>query len=666
MFMENPVGEPTQPIPRERLENWKEIAQYLRRGVRTVQRWEDEAGLPVHRLNHDQRSSVYAYTDELEVWRINRDPLLKTTEEAVIFPARSPGTQKLLIALAIVTFLGAAALFWNARKVAVVVLQTKPLSSLPGGEQIPALSPDGLSVVFTYSYQGSTYLHRMPVAGGEPVRLTQSVEKRPEYDAAWSPDGKWIGFLRRITSGEATLVVIPAAGGTERELGALHGISMGSNMRVPNRGVGWMADSRALIVSSGEATGAPNRLWRVDLTTGARTPLTTPPPGALGDAGPSISPDRRRIAFHRALAAGVDEIFTGNLAADGSLSDEPVQLTNEGTFTAGPQWISNQELIYYGYRNGMMRLSRRRASAGSKEEIIAAPEGIDPTYSVAGARLVYTSLRNNDDLYRSDLPLGADGSPVPYLSSTRQEAGPAISPDGGQVAFTSGRSGWPDVWVCRSNQSGCHQVSHMKGSMTGFASWSPDGQWIAFSSNGPSKGGIYIVRPDGSGLREVAAHPAENIAPCWSADGASIYFSSNRSGRYQIWRVPASGGEVEAITDHGHRPLASRDGRWLFYAREYAEQTRLLRLDLRTRQEFDDLGWVWVFSSAAGQKGIYYLGPDRRIIRYWQPGFTLPQDKFKLPLSVGLGFSVAPDESYFVYSGSKPIDRDLVLIEGLH
>lgn len=63
-----------------RLENWKEVAYYLRRSVRTVQRWETEEGLPVHRLNHDQRSSVYAYEDELEAWRVARAPLLKAPE----------------------------------------------------------------------------------------------------------------------------------------------------------------------------------------------------------------------------------------------------------------------------------------------------------------------------------------------------------------------------------------------------------------------------------------------------------------------------------------------------------------------------------------------------------------------------------------------------------
>src|SRR6187402_2356883 len=53
---------------RSRLDSWKEIAAYLGRGVRTVQRWEREEGLPVHRLAHDKRGSVYARREELAAW----------------------------------------------------------------------------------------------------------------------------------------------------------------------------------------------------------------------------------------------------------------------------------------------------------------------------------------------------------------------------------------------------------------------------------------------------------------------------------------------------------------------------------------------------------------------------------------------------------------------
>lgn len=50
------------------LSSWKEIATFLGRGVRTVQRWERELGLPVHRVRGTEHSPVFAYREELEVW----------------------------------------------------------------------------------------------------------------------------------------------------------------------------------------------------------------------------------------------------------------------------------------------------------------------------------------------------------------------------------------------------------------------------------------------------------------------------------------------------------------------------------------------------------------------------------------------------------------------
>ena len=53
-----------------RLDSWKEIAQFLNRDVRTVQRWEQTGGLPVHRVVQEghKRSSVYAFESELAAW----------------------------------------------------------------------------------------------------------------------------------------------------------------------------------------------------------------------------------------------------------------------------------------------------------------------------------------------------------------------------------------------------------------------------------------------------------------------------------------------------------------------------------------------------------------------------------------------------------------------
>src|SRR4051794_38366912 len=64
------MATPAPPGPEERLDSWKEIAAYLKRGVRTVQRWERSGGLPVHRLAG--QGSVFAYKPELDAWWAGR------------------------------------------------------------------------------------------------------------------------------------------------------------------------------------------------------------------------------------------------------------------------------------------------------------------------------------------------------------------------------------------------------------------------------------------------------------------------------------------------------------------------------------------------------------------------------------------------------------------
>lgn len=52
------------------LNSWKEIASYLGRGVRTVQRWEQKLQLPVHRIGKGKRSPVFAVVSELKFWMV--------------------------------------------------------------------------------------------------------------------------------------------------------------------------------------------------------------------------------------------------------------------------------------------------------------------------------------------------------------------------------------------------------------------------------------------------------------------------------------------------------------------------------------------------------------------------------------------------------------------
>jgi hypothetical protein len=50
------------------LTSWKDIAAYLGKGIRTVQRWEDELGLPVRRPKQGLKSAVFAVPEEIDAW----------------------------------------------------------------------------------------------------------------------------------------------------------------------------------------------------------------------------------------------------------------------------------------------------------------------------------------------------------------------------------------------------------------------------------------------------------------------------------------------------------------------------------------------------------------------------------------------------------------------
>src|SRR6266481_1346182 len=79
-------GPKGSPLPDRKLVSWKEIASYLGREVRTVQRWERTEVLPVHRHEHQKKSTVYAFTSELDEWFKKRQPVDDPEADAEFIP----------------------------------------------------------------------------------------------------------------------------------------------------------------------------------------------------------------------------------------------------------------------------------------------------------------------------------------------------------------------------------------------------------------------------------------------------------------------------------------------------------------------------------------------------------------------------------------------------
>src|SRR5262245_26997594 len=96
--------------PSDRLDSWKEIAAHLKRSVRTVTRWEQDEGLPVHRHLHSKSGTVYAFKAELDAWWTQRGAQLGRQAPATESSTRV--ARPWIAASAIAGILAMSALVW--------------------------------------------------------------------------------------------------------------------------------------------------------------------------------------------------------------------------------------------------------------------------------------------------------------------------------------------------------------------------------------------------------------------------------------------------------------------------------------------------------------------------------------------------------------------------
>jgi TolB protein len=117
---------------------------------------------------------------------------------------------------------------------------------------------------------------------------------------------------------------------------------------------------------------------------------------------------------------------------------------------------------------------------------------------------------------------------------------PAWSPDGRSIAYTSYRSGMPDILISNI-YAGTLEVLTKNSGQNFLPQFSPDGTRIAFMSTRDGNSEIYVMNRDGSDVRRLTNNPAIDASPTWSPAGTQIAFTSERTGTPQIYTVNVDG-----------------------------------------------------------------------------------------------------------------------------
>lgn len=432
-----------------------------------------------------------------------------------------------------------------------------PLTSYPGVESDPNLSPDGSRIAFVWDQGdgGSSDVYIKQVGVETPLRLTQ----HPAADAspAWSPDGAFLAFARSGAAGNAILLV-PAVGGAERQVADLGQRAVHS--------VVWSPDGQTLAFSAERTPHGPLGISLLSLQTLEERPLTRPPGDYRGDVELAFSPDGRRLAFSRSVVEKVDDLHL--VSVDGG---ELKRVTYDHAEITGLDWSRDGRQVFFtSDRAGSPALWRVEATGGAPTWVPTPLEGSgvhQPSVARHLRRMAYLQRLQETNIWSTTLT-PAPAEPSRIVASTRWDSNPALSPDGTRLAFASNRTGSYEIWISDADGGNPLQMTRFGGPFTNTPRWSPDGTRLVFVARNEGSVDLYVMQAGGGAPRQLTTAASNDTAPSWTRDGAWIYFASNRTGDWQVWKIPAGGGTPEQVTrTGGYAAWEDPTGTMLYFTR---------------------------------------------------------------------------------------------------
>jgi Tol biopolymer transport system component len=528
------------------------------------------------------------------------------------------------------------------------------LTSLPGREGHPALSPGGDRLAFVWdSGKGDRLdaLYIQEVGGGQLQRLTD--EKGRYAFPTWSHDGQRVAYMR-IGFTSTDICSRPVSGGVEQVLVA------GDGNRYPFMPE-YSPDGELLAYAATTSpTSGAFAIYLLRLATGETRRLSEPGSSPAVDLRPRFSHDGRWIAYLRSREQGFS---IGVVAVDGS-STRVVSVGNRQMIDLA--WDPGAEdVLLFTTTDGLWKVSSR----GGEPKLVAAGSGQTSLLasSAAAGLVAYVEAVEDRNIWLCRLGAGSD-APRKVVASSRTNARPAWSHDGCSIAFVSDRSGEPQLWLCDAEGNALRRLTDYPSTSLMSPAWSPDDRYLAYVALIEGQAKVCTLDVEQGGITVLSEPGTNEMAPSWSGDGRYIYLSRQQEGGWVVARRPACGGPAIRIsTGLGFGAIESPAGDAVYYGQVQGSTAQLWRKPLHggTPQLYLSAPADHLVSWSLGTSGLYLCkrspaAGDRFALVLHpfssEPESTLLEVTSRSPLT----FDISPDESTVVFDRSEYSESDVV------
>ena len=536
-----------------------------------------------------------------------------------------------------------------------------PFTSSPGDKELPAFSPDGNEIAVSWQGENSQNpgvlnIYVQLVGTSTPLRLTSTAAI--EGFATWSPDGRFIAFVRNL--GLGAYYVVSALGGPERKLAECNSDVFRA------AGISWSPDGKDIAVTDLGATqiqGASPKIFFISAESGERRESKIEVPGPYL-MYPAYSPDGKYLAFISGSGFLSNDVYVAPVGGG-----KPRALTTLHTIMSRVAWTPDgRELVFSSSHQALSTLWKVPLSGGDPEPLsIAANDAAQPTIALHGNRLAFERSVVDTNIWKAPLSASDHTPPVRIIGSSREDSSPAFSPDEKRIAFSSSRSGATEIYVSGADGSNAVRLTSLGNEATGWPVWSPDGTQIAFDSRASGHAEIYLISPEGGSPRRLTHGQGDSAMPTWSHDGRWIFFNTDVPG-FPIWKVPAQGGDPVLIREPGGDSVSeSWDGKALYYYRDGTVWT----CDVNGKNEEPVIKAPDFQSFRACGNDVCVM--DRtvtpgRFTRY-DPVTKRKQTKdgdFGPQTFISSGMDVSPDGRWVIYTRADSVESDIMLVENFH
>lgn len=304
----------------------------------------------------------------------------------------------------------------------------------------------------------------------------------------------------------------------------------------------------------------------------------------------SSSGDRLSVSVEVVDRLGQNRKFGKRYSAKAGQEDQLARLICDDIMEAltGRPGFASKRLVFVGEKDGtrgkdvysmypdgggMIQLTRDQSVV------------VGPAWSPDGESLIYTSFhRGFPDIYEHRLqPAGRRV----LSNSSGMNSGGALSPDRRFLAMILSRDGKPELYVKELATQRLTRLTRTPMSAKSSPSWSPDGKEIVFSSGHQGSPQLYIISRDGGNPVRITRGGGENVSPDWGANGL-IAFTRRHNGLYQIAVIDPRTQEMRFVspaTADYEDPSWAADGVHLVASRTVRGRSNLSLLDIAGKAE---------------------------------------------------------------------------------